>query len=644
MIKPSLPEPFPNMPDWVVDEATGLKYPKQKNQAIEYRINLLDKAEKDEGLQKDLMAACAESMLFWINTFGMTYKKWDVLENGTRIPAKNPHELMITWDIQDELLKKLEENYLSGKDLLIDKSRDMGATYCCLYFFHYLVLFKGNVNLGESSRNEKCVDWAGDIDGLFQKHDYINSWLPKWMQPPECFLGEANRKHLSWANPITGGSITGESTTKHAGRSARRDIYLLDEFGACQNGSQIRNSTRDTALMRIINSTSVPGSEYNIWRSDKTIEVFVMPFHEHPEKGFGRYVKQTKTGKYQIRSPWLDKEEKIRGPKYMATEVLREDTEPGLSFFTIENIENHVALYARPCKSKWDIKFKTFLSYEDTALEIRKKSLIRILAREKSDGPLRLWCDLITECPMCHSTSCRHIGRPDQTKSYIFGIDTGKGQGASNSVISIKCKETGEKVGEWACAQYPPYEFSSIIVAVALWFGGAKPWKLPFLKWEKNGPGWDVGRILVKKYFYPFYYRHISPGKIIDKKSREYGHHTSQQSKAELLYLYDRMLAFGDYINRSKEALEEARDFIHYPGGGVGPARFRHESTYAKKTHGDRVIADALTLEDEDIPKAKFDKKYPPFNSAGYRFLQHLKSRNQKPRGRKKFDFTGALN
>jgi len=495
-------------------------------------------------------------------------------------------------------------------------------------------LFRENANLGELSKNEKCVDWEGDVDGLFQKHDYINKWLPDWMRPPECFLGQANRKHLSWTNPITNSSISGESTTKHAGRSSRRDIQLLDEFGSCQNGAQIRNATRDTALMRIVNGTPVAGSEYNKWKNDKTTEVFVLPWHEHPEKGRNRYVKQVDK-KFEIRSPWFDVEEKIRGPKFMASEILRMDIELGMSFFINHNVENHIALYARPPKSVWDIRFNEWFGYNTVSTIIKQpqtdfKNLYYM--RETPVGPLKLWCELKN-------------GRPDQTRSYIFGIDTSKGQGASNSVISIKCKETGEKVGEWTDANYPSYEFAQIVVALALWFGGPKPWKKPFLKWESNGPGWDLGRIIVKKYLYPYYYRAETTGKVVDRKTMSYGAHTGRESKELLLMTYDAALAHGGYVNRSKVALEEALTYIHYAGGGIGPAELTCESQYAKKTHGDRVIADALTIEDRDIPKSRTENKKPPVNSCEYRFQQvNKKLRERNKIGRRKFDFNMAAN
>lgn len=630
-LKPKLSEPFPVPTNLWIDPKTGLAIPKQREANIAYRMDLMERAENDPIMQKDLLAACAESQLFWLNTFGMTFHQFDVDEVGKRIESKEADQPMITWPIQDELLLRFENCIKTGEDVLIDKARDMGASWCCVDFMHWLMLFRKSkkpTELLEMSRNEDYVDKPGNMKALFQKHDYINQWLPDWMRPPDCFRGQANRSHMHWHNPITNATIDGESTTKHAARGDRRLIGLLDEFGAVQNGSAMRMASRDACLVRIVNSTSVPGSEYNKWRSDKTIKVFIMPYWEHPDKGAGRYTKQGKSKKWEIRSPWFDKEEKERGYKYMATEVLREDTEPGVSFFTAD-LDIHEALYARPPKSIWDLRWKRNLGYEELHHRIQMKSLDDLHAIEKMDGSLKIWCDLIN-------------GRPDQKMHYIFGIDTGKGQGASNSVISIKCKETNEKVGEWASAEYPPYEFAQHIIAIAVWFGGAKPWRLPYLKWEKNGPGWDLGRILVKKCLYPYFHCSTTEDTTVPKKSKKYGHQMTREGKYILLSALDKAMAHGEYANRSALAIEEARIYIHYANGGIGPAYMMQESASAKKTHGDRVIADALTIDDSDTPvSGKPKSKIPPKNSAGYRFLQHRKrmKRGRDHKVRRGFDF-----
>jgi hypothetical protein len=107
-----------------------------------------------------------------------------------------------------------------------------------------------------------------------------------------------------------------------------------------------------------------------------------------------------------------------------------------------------------------------------------------------------------------------------------------------------------------------------------------------------------------------------------------------------LLDCYERYLAHGGYINHSVPALIECREYIYYPDGGIGPAALFEESPSARKLHGDKVIADALTLEDEDVPKGKPEAMpEPPPGSVGWRMKQTL-ARKQKPKGwRKPFRF-----
>jgi hypothetical protein len=231
-------------------------------------------------------------------------------------------------------------------------------------------------------------------------------------------------------------------------------------------------------------------------------------------------------------------------------------------------------------------------------------------------------------------------GRPDQSKSYQFGIDISKGQGASNSVVSIRCRETGEKVAEWRDANVPPYEMARIVVALALWCGGALPARLPFLKWEMNGPGWDFGRIMVTQFEYPYYYRHKQTGVINEKITVKYGWHNSPTSKNELLLTYDRVMAHGGYVNHSDFAIEEAMYYIHFPDGSVGPASLVEENSSARKTHGDCVMADALSLDDSEAPKANEKKEItPPPGSCDYRYKQRMRARGKPGAYKQRYDF-----
>jgi len=630
-LRPKLSEPFPNIrPLWKC-EFTGLEVPKLLDKNLDYRSKVLHAAEDDKGMQQDLMTACSESLLYWVNAFIWTFHQFDVNpDTGMRYVSDVVHQPFISWEIQDILFERLVWHLANAKDILINKSRDMGASWMCTIFLHWLWLFRPGSQLLELSRTEPYVDMAGNMKALFQKHDYINQWLPKWMLPPHCLHGQKNRTKMHLMNELNGSCIDGESTTEHAASGDRRLVALLDEFSKVRNGKLMRSATRDAALMRIVNSTvSGPGTEYSKWKNDGTIIVFPLMWWDHPDKGKTRYVEQVKaTGGWKIRSKWYNEEEKSRSPAEMAREIDANDLEAGSTFFTVSNIEKHIALFGRPPKSCWDINFKTGVANDHIPVILKKKETGKVDIKRKVKGSLKIWVNLVN-------------GRLDQHYDYVIGFDLSKGQGASNSVASIKNRQTGEKVGEWADANTPPYEMARIAMALCVWVGGRKG--LPFIKWEMNGdPGFDFGKLIVKIFHYKYYYRDIKVGLIRDKKTKKYGWHSNSKSKWDLLNLYDRMLAHGGYINHSVLALEEAKSYIYFDDGSVGPACLVEESSAAKKTHGDRPIADALTLEDKPFKtmKVKLSEKSRDMRTvAGRREALRQKRRKKAKSWQGSYDF-----
>jgi len=615
------------------DPVTGLIIPKRREENEMWREKLLREAEIDPILRKDLLAASKESIYFWINAFCWTYHQFDIdPKTHEPIPAEIVDWPFVTWPVQDDVLKELELGYKEGKGRLVDKTRDMGASWICLAFIHHKWLFESGCEIREMSRNERLVD--GNSDSLLWKHDYINKWLPEWMRPPGVMMrGRGSRTKLEIKNMLNGSTIAGEATTSVALSGGRCKILFLDEFAKVQNGQEIRSATRDVTPFRIVNSTPFgAGTEYSRWKKSGQIKVLPLMFYNHPEKGRDRYITEDELGHYHIRSPWFNAEEKVRSPKEMAQEVLAEDIEAGDTTFTIPNIDKHIALFAKKPKCRLNVILKKDIPDSKVSKEIYKylqsnkngkEYLEAISFCKASEGKLHVWTNLID-------------GRPDQSKQYIFGIDTSKGQGASESVISIKCKEDGRKIARWSCANTPPYEFARIVVAVALWCGGTNPRNLPFLKWEKNGPGWDLGRILVETFKYPYYYSYKRSGQTGGQSSKDlerYGWHNSPQSKYELLALYNRLLAHGGYINPDKKGLEQAKLYIDFPGGGCGPSELVYESSSARLLHGDIVMADALTLEDTRLPKSKHDGVTAPYHSFAFRkkkFMRKRKNKNKK--------------
>ena len=609
---------------------TGLKVPKDPDKNVAYRVGLLKKAENDPIMQRDLLAACRESFLFWVNCFAFTYHQFETDPiTGRQVPAIQTHWPFVTWPIQDMGFELMQDAFENGKDLLTEKSRDMGASWMHLSFIHWLWLTRKGLEAREMSRTEAYVD--SNAKSLFWKHDYLNRWLPDWMRPPGVLKrGTANRTKMFIFNELNGSAIAGESTTEFAMSGDRCGILLLDEFAKVENGEAIRTATADVTPCRLVNSTPYgAGTEYSRWKKSGQIRVFSLMYWNHPQKGRGRYVTQEPvTKKYSIHSPWFDGQAERRTKKEIAQEILAQDLESGSTFFSIDEIEKHIALFAREPRILMNVDFKEGVANDQVQKFIQRKDIGSVTFKKAKTGKLRVWSHLFMD-------------RPDQSQTYIFGIDTSKGQGASDSVVSIKCKQTKEKIAEWTCRNTPPYEFARIVVALAIWCGGAKPVGLPFLKWENNGPGWDLGRLLVETFHYPHYFLDETRGQATKKKKKKYGWPSTREAKQDLLSRYNEALVRGEIINHSARGLEQAKYYVHYPGGGIGPAELSDKKAADMLLHGDIVIADALTVNDDEVPKAKNNQRETPFRSFKYRMDEHLR-KNKKQKGwRQKFNFAG---
>jgi hypothetical protein len=601
--KPELAHPFPNQPVIWTCPKTGLKVPKAIHENLEYRARLLRDADSDPQFQNDLWAACRDSLLFWVNAFVYTLKLREINDEGQqRLREDGSNAPFVTWEIQDRHLLAIEGAIRDQHDLLTDKSRDMGASWDHILVFEHQFLFRTDpVFFLEMSRTEEYVDGRDNPKSLFYKHRYIRKWLPTWMVPP------IKDVTMSFTNLATNSRIDGESTNQNAASGDRRDALLLDEFAKVDAGQMIRKSTGDVAQCRLVNSTPAgPGTEYTKWKKSGKIKVFTMPWWEHPEKGKGRYVVQDEvTHAWKIRSKWYDFESERRSPQEMAQELDMDDIGSGSTFFDAHPIEQHRALFAKPA---------TFTRGFDFLRNVAQDAMPGIIARKQIDqiniaktGSWRFW-------------SANVGGRPDQTKNYIFGVDISKGQGASNSVVSVLCAETREKIAEFADANVPPYDLARIVSAAAIWFGGARSGGHPLVIWEANGPGWDFGRVFVKTLQYPNYYVDKAAGTVTEKTGKRYGWHSTKEKKEQTLGILRRAYAHAGIINHSAEALDEALTYVYYDSGGLGPAEFVKESESAQLTHGDRVIADMLMLLGvEDAPTGKPVEPLPPGRSIGER-------------------------
>ncbi len=563
-------------------------------------------------MQNDLRAACMASLLFWINAFGWTYKKMEYGDYGDR-RCGNPNVPYITWPIQDEHLMALHSAISEGTSLLTDKSRDMGASWDHIAAIHWFWMFFEDRQFLELSHKEEAVDSPGqkgedaqsDISTMFGKHDYLHLWQPAWLRP------RRSRSSRHMVNSDTRSRIDGESANKNAGTAARKDAVLIDEMAKMEFGEQIKRSLMSVAPCLLPNSTpNGAGTAYSKWRKSGSIKVFVLPWWEHPEKGLGRYIEEQDHGAPpKVVSPWYKQKCTEMTPNEIAIELDMDHVGSGAIFFESPVLLKHKAFYGRPPLKQVTLGMKPRVPNADIQGILRRHQREHIFITPSSKGSLSYWCELID-------------GRPDQTKTYGLGVDISKGQKASNSVASVVCVQSREKIAELALATEAPHEFVRTVAALALWVGGASSTHLPMVAFEANGdPGLVFGKMLIEEFGYPHYYKDRGIGKTSATKTARYGWWSDPAKKAALLGMYRRALAQGGIINRSVIALEEAELYVYYAGGGIGPATLEVENESAKKTHGDRVIADALALLacGETLGLIKREIAIPEYSAAWFR-------------------------
>lgn len=633
-IKPDLPE-LRQRQLWKCP-VTGIVLPKDPVENLQWRAEVLKQAEHDTDLQVNLYTACSQSLLFFVNAFAFTLVLKGVDEDGLSTQAENKHVPYVTWPIQDEHLLWIEKHITEGVDGLTDKSRDMGATWDHIAVMAHRFIFKKDESHLVLSRKEECVDMLGGLPKnyphgilanpgtLFGKLDYILSRLPEWMLPA------MNRKSMHIVNLDAQNRIDGESSNATAGSADRRTSIFLDEMAKMKEGAAIKQSTKDVTACRLACSTPWgPGTAFSKWRMSGQVDVFTLPWWEHPEKGFGRYVAVDELGRFRIRSPFYDQRCKDDDPKEVAVELDMDHIGSGDIYFDATVIETLKKICGREPRTCMTITMKKKGVADDmVTTALRTRSLKHHIYG--NSGPWKLWCQLVKN-------------RPDQNKSYTIAVDISKGQGASNSVINISCNETREKIAEFADANTPPYELARLCCAAALWCGGRGG--LPLVIWENNGdPGKDFEHQFVHTFHYPRVYFDKQAGTLRQKIGKRYGFRSSTEKKATALGVLRQAYSTGRYINRSVASLNEALTYIHYENGGIGPATLVAESDSTRKAHGDRVIADMLitwTWDGKPMKPGKEVMTYNPHSIGGR--MNAFKRRNKDAKSEKRFNFEAEL-
>ncbi len=595
--------------------ATGLVVPKRLKQNLQWRMELRRLAEKDAGFRSMLLTACKVSPTFWINAFVWTYRQKEVGPSGLEVPimGNRAHVPFITWPVQDEAIELVYESIAKGEDVNFEKSRDMGATWLLLTIADQFFLFQNEVNIGAVSRKEELVDKGGDMDTLFEKIRYIHRLLPVWMRP------RIRDRFMFLHNEDLNSTIAGESTNTEVGRGGRKTFYFVDEAAAITHAESVEASLSQNTPCQIWASTPHgPNTQFHQRIKQKKGKLIQLPWWRHPEKAAGAHQVRDPLGKIHWTSPWYERLPDKFSNKTIAQEVDMDHGQSGDMFFDYTELMRHRQDHVREPDSVGNIVWIEDMTETKRLEQLQSMDPSKMMfSTGARKTPWRLWCALID-------------GRPPQQWSYVAGIDISNGAGASNSVISILARETGQIVAKFWDAYTSPEELAMIAASAGVWFGGRTP--PVFMCWENNGPGGIFGRKLVQgsAINYPSFYRQRADNSTRNKKTPRWGWHSNQERKEVLLGMYRDAIGRDDIVVPCAESLDEAADYIYDGTGAVIPATIKEEPSGGRMLHGDHVIADALCwLAKQEFGRQEATPAAIPHGSYAWR-RQHRKAKDRR--------------
>jgi phage terminase large subunit len=250
------------------------------------RLEVLDRIRADarpDLIVADMKAVYREHPAQMITDWGVTVDPRNI-ETGR--PAVMP---FILFDAQVELIDTIVEQWRGlhpdwkhNHSLLIDKSRDMGVTWCFMALACCLCILYDDMAIGTGSRKWELVEDLGNLDAILPKGRIFLRYLPR-----EFRGGWDEKKHSKEGQifiPETRSIIDGEAGDD-IGRGGRKAIYGVDEAAHLTRPESIDASLSSNTNC-VIEFSSVKGmsNPFARRRHDGSVRVLSLDWRQDPRK------------------------------------------------------------------------------------------------------------------------------------------------------------------------------------------------------------------------------------------------------------------------------------------------------------------------------------------------------------------------
>lgn len=257
----------------------------------DYGPILLDRMKRLEALRADpgLMSAIRE---YYKDKPAQFTTDWLVTFDPRNAEINQPTTVpFMLFPKQEDYLRWLYERWRSRQDGVVEKSRDIGASWLCCAFSVWMWLFHPGTVVGIGSRKEEYVDRLGDAKSLFWKIRQLIDLLPPEFKPRDY----EERRHapsMRILNPENGSSIIGEAGD-NIGRGNRTSIYFVDEAAFLERPEAVDAALSQTSNCKMhVSTPNGSGNPFYMKAHGGKIPKFVFDWKDDPRKDQEWYDKQ----------------------------------------------------------------------------------------------------------------------------------------------------------------------------------------------------------------------------------------------------------------------------------------------------------------------------------------------------------------
>ncbi len=194
----------------------------------------------------------------------------------------------ILFPAQADMILDFHEHQVAGKHLIVEKSRDVGASWCAIAYAVWRCIYTRNFVATFGSRKKESVDDAGNPDALLWKvRKYIE------MLPVEFRAGfnPNNSPLMRVPFPKTESIIKGE-IGENIGRGGRTSLAVVDECAHLENDRIIDAALSANTRCRIdLSSVNGMNNSFAERRHSGKWDVFTFHWTKDPRKDQAYYDK-----------------------------------------------------------------------------------------------------------------------------------------------------------------------------------------------------------------------------------------------------------------------------------------------------------------------------------------------------------------